>query len=676
MRIPFHWLKEYVDIRLTSEELAKRLTLAGLEVTEIASVGGEPVLVVEVTPNRPDWLSMIGVAREVSVLIGKPLKIPRLKRPLRPRKGVTIRIQDRTSCRRYVGWVLDGVRVGPSLSWMVKRLEAAGIRSINNVVDVTNYVLLEWGQPLHAFDLDKLEGNIVIVRQARQGEELTTIDGEKRTLDHSALVIADAHRPVALAGIMGGKASEVGGSTRRLLLESALFDPITIRRTSRRLGLASESSYRFERSVDSEGVLAASYRAVALLQEHASARVVSGPIDVSVAKPKLTRVSLRLERLHDLLGIVVPPRDVERILPALGFRISQRTRDRLTVEAPSFRRDVAREVDLIEEVGRVYGYDRCPVALPRAAADPRPPRGESALLEEEARATLISLGLDEIITYSLVDPARLAELGLASDDVVALSNPLSREFSALRPGLAPGMLQAIAHNVRRKNTDLAFFELGRSTHRHGGDVRETKRLAVGLSGSRPSDWQRPASPVDFFDLKGIVEAFLSRLSVTGVEVTPGARPAFAEHAVVRRDSRELGFLGKIEPDLAGALDVRQEIFFAELDLDALLPLARRERKFHALPKFPAIVRDVSLLVPRGVASAEITRLIHETAGGCARQVRLFDRYQGDKVPAGTASLAYSIEYRRDDRTLTDDEVNALHQTVVQVLKEKLSVQIR
>ena len=687
MRVPFEWLKTYVAVRLSPKTLAERLTMAGLEVVAIHEANGEPVLDVEVTPNRADCLSIIGIAREVAAITGQRLKLPqgegsRVKGRRSPHPSaptlhpVKISIEDRQGCRRYIGRLIEGVTIAPSPAWMQARLLACGARPINNLVDITNYVLLEYGQPLHAFDHDRLAKGEIIVRRARANEPITTLDGMRRTLPPDTLVIADGERPVAVAGIMGGTGSEVTQGTRRVLLESAWFDPPTVRRTARALGLVSESSYRFERGVDPVGVETASVRAAALICELAGGREVS-VVDVG-AKPSARKaITLEPKRLSQWLGMLVSPPAIRTGLARLSCRVvSSDASSTFRVIPPSFRQDLAQEVDLYEEVARVTGYDRLPTRLPMSRASGAPSEASAAYWRlQSLRCLCASLGLAEAVTWSLVSEAELSRCGFSTALTVRLANPLSQDHAYLRPSLLIGLLQAVRRNLTQGVDGVRLFEVGSVVR--PGDRVESVQLGVALSGVWLQDW-RAKQACDFFRLKGLLEALASRLCDGNLTVVAASVPwaAPSQGTTVQLNGRAIGAAGQILRAITEALDIEEGVWYAELSVQGLVDARRSTRMVTAPAQFPPVKRDLSILISNETPFAEVARVIHEDGGALATRVELIDRYTGPQIPAGKCSLTFSIEYRDASRTLTAAEADALHQRIGQTLTRTFNAHLR
>lgn len=683
MKAPIEWLKAYVPIALAPKALAEKLTMAGLEVTGI----DHDVLDLEVTPNRADCLSMIGIAREIAVATGQRLTLPQGQETrgkgqgkTEARKktgGVVIRVEDAKACPQYVGRVIEGVTVGPSPAWMQQRLLAAGQRPINNLVDITNYVLLECGQPLHAFDLDRLSGGTLIVRKAKAGEPITLLDGVARKLTAEMLVIADAKAPVAVAGVMGGTGSEVAPSTTRVVLESAQFDPISVRRTARALGLATESSYRFERGIDPQGVEAASRRAAQLIEELSGGRVTA---TVTVGKPAETprRIALQLPRLERWLGARVSPTEVRGMLARLSCRVaSAGSGASLTVEPPSFRRDLNQDADLFEEIARLIGYDKIPATLPAARMSlPAGDGGASYRRLQSLRCLCASLGLTEAITWSLLSEEDFTRSGYPVQDAVRLANPLSQDHALLRPSLFMGLLASVRRNLSRGVGAVALFEVGTvfETRRL---PEQPQRLGLMLTGDWQHDWQRRV-PSDFFRLKGLLEALTSRLCAAPLVAEASPQPwCEPGHGVIlRMAGRPVGVAGLAARRITRASDIEQDVWFAELSIERLLELRKQTDAAQAPPAFPPAKRDLSVILSDDVAYAAVERVIREAGGAILGQARLIDRYTGKPVPAGKHSLTFALEYRDPARTLAAAEADAAHQRIVQALAQQFSATLR
>jgi phenylalanyl-tRNA synthetase beta chain len=686
VRVLLSWLREYVDLPWTADELAERLPMLGIGVDAVEAGGDDAVLDLEIPANRGDLMSHVGVARELAAAAGRTLRLP----PAEPvREGpptadhVRVEVHEPALCPRLTAALVTGVRVGPSPEWMARRLEACGVRSINTVVDVTNYVMLELGQPMHAFDYDRIRGGRLVVRRARPGERLVTLDGVERTLDDQVLVVADADRAVGIAGIIGGADTEIGPATRRVLLEAAAWHPPQIRRTSKRLGVRTESSARFERGVDTDAVAAASARAQRLLQEVAGGQVLPEPLDVYPHPPPARTVEMAWAQVRRLLGADVSLEEGTAILRRLGFGV-RRAGERVVVQVPSFRRDVERAEDLIEEVARHYGYDRIPETLPLQVTSVG---SRAPLLRAEAvvRDALVRCGLTEALTISLTHPRTLDRLRLPPDHpwraMVALRNPLGEDHTHLRTTLLGGLLEATRANVSRRVTDVHLFEIGRTFHPAGSTVLERRQLGVVMTGRLMAGaWNIPdeAARASYYHLKGVVEALLGELRIAAAEIAPADRPWLRPGRAARLilDGQDAGSLGELHPEVAAAFDLPDGVYVAHLDLQALLERAVLTPRFSPPPRFPPVRRDLAVVVAADVPGATVSRVITETAGPLLESAELFDVYTGPPVPPGHRSLAFALIFRSPERTLSSDEVDAAVAVVCQALQRRLGATIR
>ena len=653
----------------------------------------------EVTPNRPDLNSLIGIAREVSAVSGNPLRLPEVVpgdagEGAAAEEGVSVRLEAPDLGPRYTARILRGVRVGPSPDWLRTALEKVGLRSINNVVDVTNFVMFETGQPLHAFDYHLLakggDGRPeIVVRRAGVGEKFVTLDGKEYLLGPENLVIADPEKGIALAGVMGGRNTEIHDRTTDVLLESAYFAPTHVRRTSKTLGIRTDSSYRFERGAD-EGITDwASRRAAFLILETAGGHLARGGVDVHPAPTAARQILLRPEKVEALLGVALTAVEIEACLASLGLKVAHRKPravddvappEPVTFTVPSHRVDLKREVDLIEEVARLYGVDRIPSTPPRQAKGTHPfdERYDELM---EVRRWLAGLGLSEAQGQTLVSGAGIRGIDTAS--VVGLANPLSTDMDVLRPSLLPGLLDVLRQNVRRRNEDLAMFEIGRVFRRDGSGVGEGRSLAIALTGARqPSHWAGGAdrgARYDLGDLKGLVEEFLDQAGVRGVVYTRRSESTdlFVESATVMVGGKSLlGQMGWVQPRLAKSHDLRDAVLVAELHLDLLLSRRTPARSFKSLPAFPSARRDVAFVVPEAVTHDAVIQVVRQAKAADLESVELFDLFRGATVPEGHKSVAYAFTYRGADRTLTDAEVASAHAKVVEQLQRLLGAVLR
>ncbi len=675
----------------------------------------DTALEIDLTPNRPDCLSILGVAREISAITGNPLHLPEISMfegdtVISSLTSVTIEAPD--LCPRYAARIIRGVKIGPSPAWMQQRLEAVGLRSINNVVDVTNYVLMELGHPLHAFDYHKLLENRIVVRRARLREEIVTIDEETRDLTDDMLVVADAQNAVALAGIMGGSDSEVTEEVTDILLESAYFNPVSIRRTSKALGMHTDASHRFERGADIEGLITAINRAAQLIQKVAGGEICRGVVDAYPIKHEPVKIQLRPERVNFVLGTDIPTSEMKDILTRLQFVVS----DEIEVTVPTFRPDVTREEDLIEEIARIHGYDNIPIVLPMGSIPQvEHPDEDGAksqffkdLLRSKAASALLISGLSEAINYSFYSPNVFDLINLPADSpqrkVMSLRKPLSETQSIMRTTLIPSLLENVQWNINHQVADVKLFELSHAFSPKQPDElpHEHEMIAGALSGSMSAGlWNDKAREVDFFDIKGIVELLLEEFGITEYELKPIDHPTLhpsrnaqisimslqakrsnpeakqAKSDVIASVAKQsLGIMGEVHPDVLDNYDIPQRVYIFELDFDKLVELAQTERHFQSLPQFPGVLRDLAIVVSEDISSEEVTRIIKTAGGELITSLKLFDVYTGKPIPEGQKSLAYSIEYTSSSRTLTDEEVEIIHQKIITQLSSEIGAELR
>ncbi|HEX4382272.1 MAG TPA: phenylalanine--tRNA ligase subunit beta [Myxococcales bacterium] len=660
-----------------------RETKPGTRMDEVLGLP-DTVFELNITPNRPDALSHLGIARELSAITGTPLRSATLKAAGTGTLPAKVEIRDAQRCPRYVALVIEGVRIGPSPLHVQERLRACGVRSISNVVDATNLALLELGQPLHAFDLDKLDGAQIIVRRAAEGESMTTLDGKERKLTADDLVIADASKPVALAGVMGGATSEVSGQTTRILLESAMFEGAGVRRTARRQQLHTEASHRFERGMDEHSADKAALRCAELIVQLAGGKLLPGSIDVYPAPRELPKVIVRPARVSAVLGVEVGEPEVDQRLRSL--QLTPVGDGRWSV--PSWRGDLRREIDCIEEIARLRGFDTIPVQTHMAGV------GETAFIDPKRRATqhgraaLAAHGLDEVLNYSFVPEADLKVLG--APEPIRVANPLTAEQGAMRTTLLAGLLRNLGFNLKRGSHDVQLYELGRVYLRESHPVyaeghlswpaHEPRKLGIALVGSRRTkSWTGGGEPLDFYDLKGILEDILETLGVAGARFVPAEHPALhpASTAGLTIDGVSVGVLGQIHPTVAARFELPAGVWLAELDFDALLSHAVEVRPLQGVPKFPAVTRDLAFVVDAGVASEQLLGEIRAADDQkLLEHVSLFDVYRGAPVPEGRKSMAFGLSLRASDRTLTDPEADALCTRIRERLKVKVGAEIR
>ncbi|MDO8661607.1 MAG: phenylalanine--tRNA ligase subunit beta [Candidatus Omnitrophota bacterium] len=677
MRVTYNWLKDFVEIKLPARELADKLTMAGLEVVSLEEKEGDFIFEIEITSNRPDWLSVLGIAREVAAITGAKLKLGAAKEPksLNPKTknlGPKINIENKNDCSLYTARIIKNVKVGPSPEWMRQRLELIGCRSVNNLVDITNYVLFELGEPLHAFDLDKLDPEKIVVRRAKPGEKLATIDAQERNLASNVLVIADQHKVVALAGVMGGKETEVNEKTKNVLLEAAVFNPLIVRRSRQALALQSESSYRFERGVDLEMVRKTSARALELIKEYCGGEEVTFGLS-GLTKVKEAKVALDASYVAKILGINLAPIKIKQMLTRLGFKIQLKSKSIFNVGVPSFRQDVKQQVDLIEEVARIFGYARIPVSLPSIRPDLTPEKRRG--LVSEIKNMLIGLGVNEAITYSLIDRRGLNSLGfLVNAKPVEIMNPLSQEQEVLRPTLILGLARAAAFNLNQKQDYVALFEIAH-LFRLEEKPAEELALAIALSGTKSflTEQGLVRDEASLLNLKGVVETIFNRLGIIDYDFINRGASGIDVYA----HNEKIGVMLGLSPQTLKELDVKnRDLFLLEVSLDKLFSFAKLNKRFIPLPKYPGILRDISFILKEELSVKDILALLKEKGQPLLRNVLVADYYKGKQIPAGYRGLTLSCLYASSERTLTEKEIQPLHDALCETLSQKFEVKIR
>jgi phenylalanyl-tRNA synthetase beta chain len=690
MKIVYNWLKEFVNATAPAAELRSRLSLAGMSVDSLQESAAGPVLDVEVTANRPDCLGHYGLAREVAAIYRLPVKPPAPEfneSSGRVGDATRVEIEAPELCGRFTARVMRGVKVQPSPEWLRQRLEAIGQNSINNVVDVTNYVMFELGQPMHAYDLDKLSGGRIVVRRARVGEKMHTLDGAQRTLGKDMCVIADGARAVGIAGVMGGAESEIGFASRSLLLEAAWFDPVSVRRASKALGLRTEASYRFERGADPEMAEMASRRAAELIQQLAGGEVLEGVVDVYPGRTAEPAIELSRKELLRVMGADVPDRDIEDILSALGFQPARTDAHRGTPGSllavwnctqPSWRRDAARGIDLIEEVARHYGYEKFPPRLPPAKQPAhRLPHAEA---DASVRERVVALGYQEIVAIPLVD-ARRDEIFRAQGVAPAvIGNPLAEDASVMRSTGVVSMIGALEWNLNHGQRDLRLCEIGKTYEMREGEPVETRVLTLGATGqAREKTIHEAAREFAFTDLKGDLDG-IGALAGAFSWLHGGPAWLAGGHAArLAVSGQELGVAGQLARRVADQLKLRQDIFVAELRLEPLvagIESARAARKFVPIPRFPAVERDFSLLLSDGVAFAQVADTIRGLAIPELHSVAAADLFRGGKTPAGKFSLMVRVTFQSGETTFTDAQINDFSARIVSALETKLGASLR
>ena len=647
---------------------------------------------VDLTPNRPDCASVIGIAREVAGILRRPLILPVKDAMIEnTSEEFAVEVESSELCPRYAGRLIKNVKIGPSPWWLRKRLLSIGQRPINNIVDITNFVMMEYGQPLHAFDFDTLAGKKIVVRAPKENEmTFTTLDGSVRQLDGEMMMICDGEKPVAVAGIMGGRNSEVSDNTTMILLESACFNPVFIRRTARKLNLASEASYRFERGVDPEGTINALDRAVQLICELAGGQASEDGVDCYGGRKDSKTLKLSVARTKSLLGISLTAGEIIGLLSSIGLPCRAEDDQTVLVDAPSFRVDIEREADLIEEVARLYGYNNISTTLPKVALS-YPEQDKQRLRRLDIADRLVSAGFTEAINYSFVSEKHAEMLSLAEDDkrcqVVRLLNPISEEQGVLRTMLLPGLLENVRRNINFQKTDVKLFEIGKVFSPAGENVQptETMQLAGVLCGNRYGE----SSPlyfkqdgVDIFDTKGSVEFILREMGLGGtgntlgihfaVPVEGGGEP-YGETGYcldVFHVDKKLGSLGKIRSEVLRRFAIKHDVYFFELDFQGICQPPTIAKMFASLPVYPSVKRDIAIVVPDGVSAGELIAAVRKHPDKLIESCELFDVFQGEKIGQGNKSVALSITYRSESKTLTEKNVEKSHEKILRLLTEQ------
>ena len=670
MIVSWNWLTDYIRLDMPAEILAERLALAGLNHESTSEVEGDLAIDLEVTSNRSDCLGHIGVAREIGVLFDKPMRVP-AARPTSSGPGVesrtAIAVEAVDLCPRFTARVVSSVRVGESPWWLRKRLETIGVRPISNIVDVTNYVMFECGQPLHAYDLDRLAEHRLVVRRGRAGETLTAINNRVYELDPEMLVIADATRPVGLAGVMGGLETEIGFDTTNVLIEAAQFDAMSVRRTSRALGLSSPSSFRFERPLDPEITDWASRRCAELILEVAGGTLHPGVIDVGGPPPDHGPITLRLAQIERVLGIRIEPGEVQNILTALGLEWLGRTENSVTVRPPSWRPDLEREIDLIEEVARIHGYHHIPEDRPVPVTSA--PRELRERVESEVRGLLTGLGLNEAVTFSLVDEALSLPVGPGSGPPPLRIEHSSRKREvALRQSLIPSLLAVRRHNEAHGNLDAELFEIAHVYLPRPDQSLPDEPTRLALVCGR-----------DFRQIKGVLESLLARLHVSSpLRAQPVEVALFAPGRAARLllGDIHLGYMGEVDPDQLATLDLRGACSAAEIEFAVLMQQAQLVPLYRPLPSFPAVVRDLSLVVSRSLSWADLRAAVVEATDPTLAAVEYLDTFQGGNLAEDEQSVHFSMTFRHPERTLTGDEVDQVVMAIVDACASRLGAKLR
>jgi phenylalanyl-tRNA synthetase beta chain len=690
MLISYNWLRELTETSLTPLELRERLTMVGLAIDAVEEKDSDAVLDVEVPSNRPDCLSHVGIAREVAVIESGRVRPPSSK-PARAKGRATdltsVEIRDIDLCPRYAARLVRGVRIAPSPAWLSKRLEEIGQRPINNVADITNYVLHELGQPLHAFDFAKLDGQRIVVRRAAPGEKLKTLDGVERTLDTGMLVIADARQPIALAGIMGGEYSEISIPTTDVLIESAYFNPDSVRQTARKLGMDTEASRRFERGADCENVLRAQNRCVELICEIAGGVVTEDTIDVYPSPLPARSIAFRPDRVERLTSLRVADTAMKRILSGLGIAHTEESSAVWKCVPPTWRIDIEREEDLVEEIARHFGYDKINSELP-----PSIQSGEhqpKELKVRKLRQTLQALGFDEAINFSFIEAAHdnqfelIPEFNIQDPEqgFITLKNPITENEVRMRPTLVPGLLNSLRHNLNHGVRNVRLFETGRIFAKSDSGELPNEREALALIATGgASEENRAQAPreTDFFDLKGSLEAAVAAMNRGPLQFTKARIKHLWEGQSARillAERTPIGSLGRLAEPVSDAYKFRQPVYVAELDLTSLLAAELLPAQYQPLPRYPSVVRDLTILVDRQITLEELLRTIEEQQVADCRGAQLVGTYEGANIPEDRRAVTLRIEYRSDERTLRDEELEERQRSLIDSLLRQYSAQL-
>ncbi|MCK4809623.1 MAG: phenylalanine--tRNA ligase subunit beta [Candidatus Omnitrophica bacterium] len=664
MKFSLDFIKEFIDLDDSSQSIASRLTMAGMEIGDFEQAGGDWIFDAEITTNRYDWLSMIGIAKELAALLGKKaeIKIPRLiKEPAL--KEIDIIIENKNDCPVYLVRLIKGVKVEESPSWLKQRLVNCGLNAVNNLVDSTNYCMLKWGNPLHAFDFDKIEGNIY-VRRAKKGEKFLGLDDKERSLNKNNLVIADEKKVIALAGIMGAKNAEVDENTKNVLLEAAVFSPLAIRCSRRDAVLETESSYRFERKVFFDYLELASAEAADKIISLSKGKFCGYKSKGESVCRERIKISFSLSKLNDYLGIIIPESEVKTILENLEFTITKASQEGIEVEPPSFRMDIQREVDVYEEVVRVYGYEKIPLVLPFIAVEAS--RGIYEF-KKSLRNFLVGLGLKEVITYSITGEKFLEKLN--EENVIKIVNPLRQQENALRSTLLPGAIDVVRYNLNQKSGCLRLFEIA-DIYKKGKDSQgESFREIFSLSLIITDKENR------IFYLKGIVEEILKFANVENYAFKEKGQINFTNALEILNNDTVLGFLGRLDKDKKEGFDLKEDLYFTQINLEALCR-QKKDKIFVPFSRFPFISRDISMAIEKKKKFLDIEATIKKEAQPYFKKIEILDTYEGKNVPAGFYFLTLRIYYQAGNKTLTSQEVDAVHNKIRDILTKIEGITLR
>ncbi len=677
MIFSYNWLQSFFKKKLPEpKKLAEILTMAVFEVISVDKCGGDFIFDIDILPNRaPDCFSHLGIARECATLLGYKLQVSgyRLKedKKIKAKDFIKIEIKDKKSCPRYTARVVTDVRVGPSPGWLKERLEVCGLQSINNIVDIANYVMLETGQPLHAFDGEKIKGGKIIVRKAKKGEKISALDGKRYELDNNILLIADQKDPLAIAGIKGGRKAEIDKNTNTIGLESANFDSIIVAKASKKLNLRTDASLRFEHGIDPNLTEIAADRVAALISEITKGKVAKGLIDFYPRKSLSKKVNLDLNYVERLIGVKISEKEIGNIFKKLGFKIKKLKLNLLEITVPTFRLDISLQEDLIEEIARVYGYNRIPSASPIAALIP-PERNLETFWEDVVKNIFKDTGLTEVYNYSFIGKKENSIFNFKN--LIEVENPLSSDYQYLRPSLIPNLLNNVARNQKFQK-EIKIFELGKIfTLRQAQGKSEEKRMLTGLMTGDA-----------FLDIKGVIDVLFNKLGIAKVwydefKPTPEESKISVWNkkkcAEIKIQNEEIGFLGEISSYILDKLKITDKVVAFDLDFEKLSKLSSEEHEFRPISSYPAAIRDIAVLVPIGVLVEEILSKIQTAGGDLVRDVDLFDIYKGEELPEGKKNLAFHIIYQAEDRTLFSKEVDDIHKKIISALEENPEWQVR
>jgi len=680
MKLSYNWIKEFIEIKVSVKDLGDKLRSLGFEIAGEEKKGDDVIFDVEITPNRGDCLSVVGITREISAGFGLEMKIKKTEINGSCGKindSIKIEINEPLLCPRYTARMIKGLRVGPSPDWMVKRLESLGVRSINNVVDATNYVLLETGQPLHAFDYSLIRGSKIIVRKANENEKIITLDGVERKLDKSMLVIADNNRAIAIAGVMGGANTEVNLSTKDVVIESACFNASSIRKTSQLLNLSTDASYRFERSSDIDEAMLSVDRVCSLIKEIAGGDILKGVLDIYPVKKKQKNVKVRFSRIEKILGIKIKQKDSLAILKKLGFTVKTQ-KSFFTVTIPSWREsDVMREIDVVEEIARVYGYNNINAILPSCdlGDETKYETVGSGLLDvqDAVRKILTGFGFFECINYGFIRKGVFEKVLSGDSELVAIKNPLDEEMDKLRPSLIPWLVENLVFNFNRDAEVCRIFETGHifRMNKAVGLPEEEIMVSCVISGQEKNFWSDKKRQIDFYDIKGAAEFLFEKLGIEGVQYSALKNCAMSVQGLdVFVGDERIGVIGKLKEEIIKYYKLANEVLFFEFKLAVLERLRKKIINYLPFSKFPAVRRDAALLIPLNVTMEEVVGLIKKNSNELLVNIALFDCYEGGQIPKGLRSLAFNFTYQSNKKTLTDQEVNDVHFAIIGTLAEK------